>query len=111
MSRHHPEDLWPGGDSVTDDISASSVTIQLPTLTGLGIPNRCAFSTSSGAGVWIKLGQDDVTVSAIGDGSDGIYINAFIGMTVLVTTGSTHVAHRGVVGAATYFTVTPLKDT
>lgn len=112
MSRHHPEDLWPGGNSVTDTIATAGATVALPTLTGLGIPNRCVIATSSSAGVWIKLGQSGVTVSAVGDGSDGIYINSFVGMTVLDTTDSTHIAHRGTVGMTDFFvTVTPLKDT
>jgi hypothetical protein len=112
----HPDDLWVGGDSVTDTIAAASTAIALPTLDAgdsgvpgaTAIPKRVAVTTNASTGVWIKFGQSGVSVSSAGDGSDGFFLQKQIGYVTFVVAGHTHIAHFGT--ASDLITITPLND-
>lgn len=117
MGHNHPNDIWPGGDSITDTCGAASVAIALPTLDAgdsgvLGAtdtPKRVLVNTNAANGIFIKFGKSGVSVSAFGDASDGMFILKGNGPLVFVVAGNTHIAHFGTGGAET-ITITPLCD-
>ena len=111
---HHPADLWPGGDSITDTIELGSITIGLPTLDAgdsgapgaTNIPKRCLITTNSNS-VWVQIGQSGVSINQAEDGSDGVLIIKFYPY-VFYTAGQTHIAFRG--ADAGLICITPLND-